>query len=61
MKFNEYCLLIRESIAEGQCVEILAELGKFKKEELIITIRKKNNLSNEEMEKICENCPNYPF
>ena len=61
MKFNECCPLKKESIAEGQCVEILAELGKFKKEELIITIRKKYNLSNKEMERICEICPNYPF
>lgn len=61
MKFNEYCLLKRESICEGQCIEILAELGNAKKEEQIITIMKKYNLSNDEMEKMCGECPNYPF
>lgn len=59
--FNGYCPLIKDEIHEGICIEILAELGGGKKEEIIIEIVKKQKLNNTEMDKICEECPNYPF
>lgn len=57
--FNEYCLLKRKSIGEAECIEITAELDRLKTEDHLITLRKILNISNEQMLKICEKCPNY--
>ena len=59
--FNGYCPLMKNEVHEGVCIEILAELGKGKKEEYIKEIKKIRSLTNEEMDKICEKCSNYPF
>lgn len=61
MIFNNYCPLILRAIEEWKCVEITAELGKAKKVEHVKEIEKIHKLTKEEMIKICEACPNYPF
>ena len=59
--FNGYCPLMENEVHEGVCIEILAELGKGKKEEYVKEIKKNRSLTNEEIDKICEKCSNYPF
>lgn len=58
-KFNEYCPLKKEKICEAECIEITSELDRMKTEEHIIKLRKVLNMTNDEMLKICESCPNY--
>jgi len=57
--FNEYCHLKKENIGEAECIEITAELDRLKTEEHLIILRKSLRMSNEEMIKVCEKCPNY--
>jgi predicted DNA-binding antitoxin AbrB/MazE fold protein len=59
MKFNEYCPLKKLNISEAECIEIISELCELKTEEHIKAIRKRFELSNKEMLKVCEGCPNY--
>ena len=58
-KFNEYCLLKKESIGEAECIEITSELDRLKTEEHLIQLRKLLNMSNNDMIKVCEKCLNY--
>ena len=60
MSFTGYCKLLDKGIHEGTCVEIISELYGGKKEEEIKTIRKSQKIKNEDIEKICSDCPNYP-
>jgi len=59
---NKYfCPLLNKEIEEGKCIEINYELIKAKKEEYLIEIKKMLKKSNDEIEKICETCSNYPL
>lgn len=59
--FNGYCPLMQKEVHEGICIEILAELGKGKKEEHVKEIRKNKSLTNDDMDKVCKKCSNYSF
>ena len=60
MSFTGFCKLLDRSIHEGTCIEIISELYGGKKEEEIKTIKKNQKMNNEDIEKICISCPNYP-
>jgi len=59
---NKYCCpLLNKKIEEGKCLEINYELIKVKKEEYLIDIRKILKKTDEQIEKICNTCTNYPL
>lgn len=49
----------KKEIHLGRCIEITAELSGLKKEDEIKDIKKQKKLNNDDIEKICANCPNY--
>lgn|GEM_PF-1584752 len=57
--FNEYCPLKKENICEAECIEITSELDGMKTEEHLMKSRKALEMTNDEMLKVCELCPNY--
>jgi hypothetical protein len=56
-----YCPLLEKEINEGKCLDINYELIKAKKEEELKILRKTLKKTNNEIEKVCENCPNNPL
>lgn len=61
MKKIYYCPLFKKEIDEGKCLDINYELILAKTEEELKLIKIKLSKKNEEIEKICERCPNYPL
>ena len=59
MEFDGFCLLEKKEIHLGRCIEITAELSGLKKEDEIKDIKKQKKLNNDDIEKICANCPHY--
>lgn len=56
-----YCLLIKNEISSGKCLDINYELTNIIKEDLMKGIKMTLNMNRDEMETICLCCPYYPL